>query len=326
VRHLIAVLVSVALLALLYAFVDVGSLLAAMRSADPVWLATGLALVVPLTLATAWRFSLLVRDARVGLGEATRLVLAASTLNLFLPSKMGDLAKAHVLHARHGMAGPLSLSIVVFEKALDMAGLLFWGVIALFAIDNGSGLMLALTLLVFAMLVVLAAMLSPGRLFPMAISALARALPAKGGEKLGRFAESWTSVTDWFWSNPARALFIVGLSIGLWALHLVQFWFFTRALGGAVPLIDNMAFATLSILVGLLPFTLAGIGSRDAAIVYFYGAYLSPGAGAALGILATLRYVLPALAGLPFVGYFAEGALRLRRKAEGASVPGPGID
>jgi hypothetical protein len=85
-----------------------------------------------------------------------------------------------------------------------------------------------------------------------------------------------------------------------------------------VPLLDNMAFATLAILVGLLPFTFAGIGSRDMAIVYFYGPYLSLGGAAFLGILATLRYVIPAIAGIPFAGELAAAAAMQRSKAEDA--------
>lgn len=63
-----------------------------------------------------------------------------------------------------------------------------------------------------------------------------------------------------------------------------------------------MAFATLAILAGLLPFTMAGIGTRDAAILFLYAPYLSAGQAAVLGVLATVRYLAPALAGLPFMG------------------------
>jgi uncharacterized membrane protein YbhN (UPF0104 family) len=62
-----------------------------------------------------------------------------------------------------------------------------------------------------------------------------------------------------------------------------------------------MAASTLAILAGLLPFTMGGIGIRDLAIVYFYHQWLSLPQCAALGLLATLRYLLPAVAGLPFV-------------------------
>jgi hypothetical protein len=66
----------------------------------------------------------------------------------------------------------------------------------------------------------------------------------------------------------------------------------------------------MAILVGLVPVTLAGIGTRDAALVYFLGGAVGPGPALALGLFATLRYLVPALAGLPFLG-----ALRPRTEA-----------
>ncbi|TIS58452.1 MAG: hypothetical protein E5W91_08240 [Mesorhizobium sp.] len=120
-------------------------------------------------------------------------------------------------------------------------------------------------------------------------------------------------MSEWFWSAPIRALGVITLSVVIWGAHLLQFWLFSQALNGHVPVLENAAFATLSILVGLLPFTFAGIGTRDAAVVFFYAPYLSPAAAALLGILATLRYVLPAIAGAPFVADFL-GLLRPSEK------------
>jgi uncharacterized protein (TIRG00374 family) len=304
-RRLAGLIVSVSLLVLLYAFVDLGALAETIRLASPGWLIGGLALLIPITSLTAWRFSLLVRDAKVGFGEANQLVLAASTLNLFLPSKMGDLAKAVVLTHRHGLNANLALSITVLEKTLDMFSLLVWGVAAMLYVGGYDPLVLLLAMPVLGLLVVIAMLILPLSFPSRAIAFICRGMPAGFAAKVEHFGETLSDVVVWFWSRPARAFGIVGLSLAVWLAHLWQFWFFTKSVGGSMPFIDNMAFATVSILIGLLPFTIAGIGSRDAAIVFFYGAYLSPAAAAFVGILATLRYVVPAVAGLPFVGAFA---------------------
>jgi hypothetical protein len=65
-----------------------------------------------------------------------------------------------------------------------------------------------------------------------------------------------------------------------------------------------MAFAVIAILAGLLPFTFAGVGTRDAALVVLFAPYLDAGGAALLGLCATLRYLIPAIAGLPFVSAF----------------------
>jgi uncharacterized protein (TIRG00374 family) len=300
VKRLLYALVSAAIIALLWWRIDVDAILAAMRRADAAWLAAGLGMVVPLTLATAWRFGLIAREP-LGLGTTTRLILSASTLNLFLPSKMGDIAKAWVLTGRYGMDGRQALAVVVLEKALDMAALLAWGVLALLWIADGRVLLLLAALAVGGGLALLLVLLSPLPASAALFAAVARVLPGKLGRAAAGFAERWGETVAWFWRSSAHALGVIAVSLALWAGHLAQFWLFVRALGAAVPFVDNMAFATLSILVGLAPFTVAGIGTRDAAIVFFYAPWLSPGEAAVLGVLATTRYLMPALAGLPFL-------------------------
>jgi uncharacterized membrane protein YbhN (UPF0104 family) len=83
---------------------------------------------------------------------------------------------------------------------------------------------------------------------------------------------------------------------------------FARALNAAPPFVAAMALASLAILAGLVPVTLAGIGTRDAALIYLFRDYLTPEGGAALGLLCTLRYLMPAIAGLPHLGRMAAPA------------------
>lgn len=79
---------------------------------------------------------------------------------------------------------------------------------------------------------------------------------------------------------------------------------FILALRTSVPLIESLALSPLAILAGLIPLTFAGIGTRDAALVFLYAAFLSAPEAAALGLLCTARYFLPALAGLPFLNRY----------------------
>ncbi len=286
-KRALPIAISLALVTALWWRVDVGAILAAAADARPEWLLGGLLAVLPLTLGIALRFKWLT-GAAIGLPITARLILAASTLNLFLPSKMGDLAKAWVLERHHGFERKFAISLVVFEKLLDLLALLAVGAVTLLAMGPRDPVFLGGAGLVTAGLIVLC----------LAISPLAERVPVP--RLLGGFAAEWHGLIRWFWSRPGRALGTIGFSLLLWAGHLAQVWMFAHALG-PVPLVPAMGAATLSIIVGLLPFTIAGIGTRDLAIVFFFGAWLSPAQCAALGMLVTLRYVLPAVAGLPFV-------------------------
>ena len=299
-RKLAGLLVSLVLLAIIWWQVDLNAIAAAVRAADPWWLLAGLATVVPLTVVTAQRFRMLSADP-VSLGAAVRLILGASTLNLVLPSKLGDVAKGVVLTGRHGMDPKLAAALVIMERSLDMAALLFWGVLAMLWLGPRDPWLLLAAAGIAALLALLVALLSPGRLAARTIKLLGRLAPGKVGRWIGGFADQWREAVGWLWARPGRGSAVVAVSLAIWGGHLAQFWLFGQALG-AVPFLDNMAFATLAILAGLLPFTMAGIGTRDAAIVLLYSPYLSAGQAAVLGVLATGRYLLPALAGLPFMG------------------------
>jgi hypothetical protein len=119
---------------------------------------------------------------------------------------------------------------------------------------------------------------------------------------------------DYFWSDRVQLLKITSTSVFIWFLHLLQIWFFILALKAWTPFLVNLALAPLAILAGLLPLTFAGVGTRDAAIIAFYHPYLNAPTAAALGLLCTSRYLLPAIGGLPFLGQYLATVRNLKRR------------
>lgn len=117
---------------------------------------------------------------------------------------------------------------------------------------------------------------------------------------------------DYFWGDKTQLLIVSVTSIFLWFLHLLQIWLFILALKAWTPFLVNLALSPLSILAGLLPLTFAGVGTRDAALIFFYQPYFDAATGAALGLLCTSRYFLPAIIGLPFLGQMMGAAKKLR--------------
>ena len=91
--------------------------------------------------------------------------------------------------------------------------------------------------------------------------------------------------------------------------------------GLRVRVLTTLVLAPLALLVGMLPLTFAGIGTRDAALIYFYAPFFPAVIGAALGLLCTLRTLVPALAGLPFLSRYL-AALRARQARPGGGVAG----
>ncbi len=281
-------------------------LLEIFRDCDRVWMALSLAMVVPLTMFTAWRLRQLMPGVgQLGFGEANKLILVASVLNLVLPSKMGDIAKAWFLRDRGHLSGTLALSLVVFEKSCDMLSLLLWCAFGLAIYPQKDGVFWVMTVAVAAMLV-FGCLLVGSQGFARTFFDLgARFAPGKIGAKLGQLAGSWSEMHDYFWSSKARLLKVTSTSVFIWFLHLLQIWMFILALRATVPFVRNLALSPLAILAGLLPIpTFGGAGTRDGALVALYAPHFTAPVALALGLLCTARYLLPAIGGLPFASTY----------------------
>ena len=209
---------------------------------------------------------------RISFREANRLILAASTLNLFLPSKLGDLAKGHVMSKRHGMTGLSYAS----RRSGKGAGHDVPPSMGRVRIDrrryrpSGNAVFL---LPVAGLCAVLILFIWPLRIVPLSL-AFRPDHAWQGREASESHRQAGRSSPRISGGEPSHAIAVIGLSVLIWGAHLFQFWLFSQALHGNVPILENAAFATLAILVGLLPFTFAGVGTRDAAIVFFYAPYL----------------------------------------------------
>jgi uncharacterized protein (TIRG00374 family) len=319
-KRFISIAVSVIILSVIYSKIDFPKLVQIFHNCDGWWMAISLGMVVPLTMLTAWRLQQLMPpvgtmgSSALGFGEANRLILVASVLNMVLPSKMGDIAKAYFIRERGHLSGSLSLSLVVFEKACDMLSLLLWCAFGLMLYPSKDWLFLLMTASV-AFGLVIGLLLLCSRRFAQLFFGLGKAIaPKKLRSKLEKLRVAWGEMHDYFWQDKGQLLKITATSIFIWFLHLLQIWFFILALKAWTPFLANLALAPLAILAGLLPLTFAGVGTRDAALIVFYQPYFNAPTAAALGLLCTSRYLLPAIGGLPFLGQYLSTVRSLRRR------------
>jgi uncharacterized protein (TIRG00374 family) len=233
--------------------------------------------------------------------EANRLILLASTLNMVLPSKMGDIAKAYFIRERGHLSGSLALSLVIFEKACDMLSLLLWCAFGLLLYAQKDWFFGSMTIGVVGGFVV-GGLLLGSRWFAQLFFEIGRSIaPKLFKAKLLKLQTAWQEMHGYFWSDRPQLLKITLTSVFIWFLHLLQIWLFILALNAWTPFVTNLALSPLAILAGLLPLTFAGVGTRDAALILLYQPYFNGATAAALGLLCTSRYLLPAIAGLPFL-------------------------
>jgi uncharacterized protein (TIRG00374 family) len=302
-KRYISIAVSIAILLIIYSKIPFQQLIEVFKNCDRLWMVVSLGMVIPITLFTSWRLQqLMPQGTNLDFLEANRLILGASSLNMVLPSKMGDIAKAYFMKDRGHLSGSLSLSLVIFEKACDMLSLLLWCVFGLILYAQKDQFFWIMTVGVAAGFIFGLLLLGSRRFAGIFFISSIKITPKKMKNKLQNMQAAWEEMHNYFWSDQKQLLIISLTSIFIWFLHLLQIWLFILALNASAPFWVNLALSPLAILAGLLPLTFAGVGTRDAALIFLYQPYFNESVGAALGILCTSRYFLPALIGLPFLG------------------------
>ncbi len=327
-RRLLPLAVTVAVLGVILARVDRAALWANLKATRPAPFAWALVLFVPQNFISALRWKMMAgRFITIGWRDAVGMILGSQSLNIILPSKMGDLTKAVFLARSGALDLSRAGSLVIFEKALDLAALCLWAVLGaagLFKFAPGRpdaprlaalALLTATIGLAVIALVAVLYFLPPGRLSSLRRGAAA---PSGGPHRLARLLASGREVMQTLQRAEARRGSLVTLSIILWGLHLLQIRCFFGSLNAETPWLAFASLTPLAIFVGLIPISLFGVGTRDAALIFLFTPYQPAEVMAGVGFYVSLRYIVPAIGGLPFLHYY----LTLTRSAAADERPG----
>jgi len=90
---------------------------------------------------------------------------------------------------------------------------------------------------------------------------------------IGKMFQQFTSIIPLIPHNKFKLLTTFSLSICNWMTNISMTYFFYLALGAHVPLIVIVTYLPIAIFVGLIPLTIAGMGTRDAAIIKLFQPY-----------------------------------------------------
>lgn len=305
---IVSLVVSGALLAVLYRSLDIRLVGQTLLGADPIWLVLSVGLILPITVLRAVRFFWVApAGALQGVGEALRLTLAATALNVFLPAKSGDLIKSYFIAKRSETSAGVSVGIVVYERLCDVFALTFWCLVGWLV---GRPQVPGLPSLFWGVLAALGAasgvLVASSRVAVYGRELMARAFPHRKLKRLRTVAQGWP---DLLLMLRGRRRWIIAYSLFLWLVHLVQIWLFTVTLAVDVPFTVCASLTAVALMAGQLPFTVAGLGTRDVALVLLLARYMAPESAAAMGVLISTRTLLPPLVGLPFMWPYLSSAV-----------------
>jgi len=316
---LVGLMVSGVLLVALYRSIDLRLVGEALLGADGMWLVVSVGIIVPITILRAIRFFLVTPvGALRNVGEALRLTLSASALNVILPAKSGDLIKSYGVAKGGNTSTGIAIAVIVYERLCDLFSLLFWCLLGwLFARPSVPGVPSVFWLLLGALVGVCGLLILSDRMATVVPRLLNSALPFRRLKKLRDLAHGWPGLLQVL---RGRRRWIVSFSLLLWLTHLIQIWMFSVTLSLSIPFVICACLSGVALLAGQLPFTFSGLGTRDVALVVLLSHYTPPESAAAVGVLIATRNFLPALAGLPLMRTYLPSvmgdALRWRERSK----------
>jgi hypothetical protein len=279
--------VSVVLLGILAWTQDLGSVLSLMAAADPGWLAVAiLAMMAGQTLtAFTWGLLLTARELRVPLGKLVNIYYMSSFIGTWLPSSTGpDVVRAYYL-AKHvdGYEAVGSMLVLRFISLLTLG---------LFAVV-GIGLVPAESPELPASALLLAWLLVAGSAGALIVGMTdgprwmaTRVLRAIGLGGLGNVLGKLHDALSAYRRAPGALAVATMMSLVVQLLRILEIYYAGRALGAEVPLAQYLVLVPVTTLITLIPVSLAGLGVREGAFVYYFSrAGTSPEMAFSLGLL-----------------------------------------
>ncbi len=264
--------ISAALIAILLWQIDVSRTVDLVLSSEPVYLAAALAIYVGTTWLLAWRWQILLASKGIHepLGWLTKLYFVGTAAGQVLPTSIGGDALRIYEHARRRPnARGEAAGAVLMERVLGAAGTLALVAVGLAIAagrynDIGLFIWMEVISIVFVGLGLLLVFsrrsrsLLESRIFP-----LGRRI------RIERALNSVYSALHGYRDQPAAVAAVLGITIAVQFARIMGIWMCGEAVGVDLSPLVYIVLGPLLFLVMLIPFTINGLGAREAFFVAF---------------------------------------------------------
>ena len=286
-RGVAVVAMTVVILGVLFATVDISAAVSSLVQMPPhFWaLAAVISCAFAFTTSTRWFVMLRTMERDVPWAECMRTILGICPVNAISPSKAGDLLRIWRLRGRVNTME--TAGAILGERLVDLLVLATLAAI-------GAGYFGDLRILLIAVLVVAAVAF----LFGIVIFLPAFPFPAVLQNRLAGASVAIRRLVR----RPAALLGIAAITTTHWLLMITMVFILFSGVGASVPFGYALAAVPIAVFVGLVPVTLGGIGTRDAAMVFLFSGLVPASQTLAVSLLYTaFASWFLALLGLPFL-------------------------
>lgn len=271
----------IGILIFIYLLIRIGpsNILASMLNADPFYMAVAFLLVIPhLILQTGkWKYILSSQNIRIGYGPLFKIYLMGVFYSMITPGKIGSLMRIFYLKDETGQSFGKCSSSVIIDRILDLLSMFILAILGTaFLVTYISGTLVFLIISAFisflAFIVIFMREKSSRKILRLIYKV---AVPAK-------FKDGAKNTSTSFYENipDIRKLIIpFFMTATSWFLVYSLMYFVAIALGLEIPFFFFVTIAPISTIIGLIPITISGWGTREAALIVLFSPFVNQPAG-----------------------------------------------
>jgi uncharacterized protein (TIRG00374 family) len=255
--------------------IDLAELFGILRRCSPKFLLAAYFMIIPALLlrAARWRSLLFGQGLRSGFVETVNVYSYSILMGMVTPGHIGEFIKVFYLKQR-GLSLGGSFFSVFLDRILDILFLFIVGAVALFALISSetrnvtiAALLLAGVLGAFSLMW----FFTRGKGFELTLVCLKSVSPTKFRAKMlsgfSDFADGFQRMTI-VGATQAFALTAFAWTANYYAVYLLG-----RSLGFEISFAEMAGIAAIASFVALLPISVMGVGTRDAALIVLLAQY-----------------------------------------------------
>lgn len=287
-RTLLSVIVSLSLILFLFYRVGVSEFWETVSRIDGTFLVLACLIAIPNEVARSLRWSQILKaqKIRLSLSNSLQYFLMGLYASVITPAKIGDLLRSYLLSRKEKKSFGFITASVIFDRILDlglMIGIATLGVLLIFTpedLETNTMQYAVLLLVIFTILAIFAAYIAFstefGRQF---LSKFGRAiigrLPKTFSKTINLDSEldDFFNAIDLYRSNYSPLVIATIISAAAWIIYGFQGYVLLLAFGEPqeVSFWVILFFIAFTSFAALLPFTISGIGFREALFIAFFG-------------------------------------------------------
>jgi uncharacterized protein (TIRG00374 family) len=217
-------------------------------------------------------------ESRRAFTAVMRIFFVSTFVGTFLPASVGGDAVRSYQVTKLNIRGGDAVASVFMDRMLGVASILILAVAGLVIVrDLATSRIVVAALLVTAALCGVTVLLIFSERTATLLATLLAAIPIAAVHRIGsRIIESVRKYAG----HPGPLIKVLACSVAVQILRIVQAYYLGRGLGVAADLPAYFAYVPLILLVMLLPVTVSGLGTSQAAFVWFFGQAGVPAASA----------------------------------------------